>query len=123
MTIGADFVPSQPGTYTFHITGTFHGQRFDEEFTSGPKTFGDVEDLNAASFPQVTAPSNQELATRIEQEAARGAEAADTATTAASAAQDDAASARTVGLAGVAIGALGLIVAVVAVASSRKATG
>ena len=119
----ADFVPSQPGTYTFRVTGTFHGQDFDEEFTSGPRTFGDVEDVNAASFPQVTAPSNQELATRIDQEAARGADAANTASAAASAAQDDAAGARTIGLAGVVIGALGLIVAVVAVASSRKTRG
>ena len=120
----ANFVPSQPGTYTFTIDGTFRGVRFDEEaFASGPKTFGDAEDLSANAFPPVTAPSNEELATRIDQEAARGADAANTASAAASAAQDDAAGARTIGLAGVAIGALGLVVAVVAVASSRKARG
>ena len=117
----ADFVPSQPGTYSFHVSGTFHGQDFDEEFTSGPRTFGDVEDLNAASFPQVTAPSNQELATRIDQEAARGADALRAASAAASTAEDDAAGARTLGVAGIGIGALGVVVAVVAIASARRA--
>ena len=32
----ADFVPSQPGKYTFHFTGTIDGEEVDEEMTSGP---------------------------------------------------------------------------------------
>ena len=35
----ANFVPSQPGDYTFHFTGTVDGEKVDEEMTSGPKTF------------------------------------------------------------------------------------
>lgn len=116
----ADFAPSQPGSYTFDVTGRFHGQEFDEEFTSGPKTFGDVEDVNAASFPQVAAPSSEELATRIDQESARTADAVSAASAAGSAADDAAASARTLGLAGIVIGALGLVLAVVALASARR---
>jgi hypothetical protein len=116
----ADFVPSQPGTYTFTISGTFQGQRFDDEaFTSGKTTFGDVQDLNAASFPQVTAPSDQELATRIDQESARTADAVRAAAATASAADDAAASARTFAVIGIVVGALGLVVAIVAMTSAR----
>jgi hypothetical protein len=116
----ANFVPSQPGTYTLHLTGTFHGQKFDEEVTSGPKTFGDVEDIAAASFPAVSAPSNEELATRIDQETARTADAVSAAQAAAATADDAASSARTVGLIGLVVGALGLVAAIYAVTTVRK---
>jgi hypothetical protein len=117
----ADFAPSQPGTYTFTLSGTFQGQRFDDEaFTSGKTTFGDVEDLNAASFPQVTAPTNEELATRIDQESTRTADAVRAASTSAGAADDAAGSARTVGIIGIVVGALGLVVAVAAISASQR---
>ena len=68
----ADFVPSQPGKYTFHFTGTIDGEEVDEEMTSGPDTFSVVEDVTAAvSFPAVDAPSNEELATRVDEEVRR----------------------------------------------------
>lgn len=114
------FVPSQPGSYEFHFVGEVDGEEVDEVFRSGPKTFSDVEDVSAAAFPPVTAPSNDELATRIDQEATRTSDAVEAATRAVAAADDEAASARTVGLAGLVIGALGLLVAIVAVASSRR---
>jgi hypothetical protein len=117
----ANFVPSQPGTYTFHVTGTFHGQKFDVDVTSGPKTFGDVEDIASASFPQVTAPSNEELATRINQEATRTDDAVQGAHAAAASADDAASSAKTIGLIGLVVGALGLVVAIYAVTAARKA--
>jgi hypothetical protein len=117
----ANFVPSQPGTYTFTISGTFHGTKFnDEAFTSGPKTFADVRDLNSASFPQVTSPSNQELATRIDQESARTAAAVKTAQGAAATAGDDASGARTLGVIGLVVGALGLVTAIYAASIVRK---
>ena len=120
----ANFVPSQPGAYTFTISGTFHGQKFnDEAFTSGPKTFADVTDINSASFPQVTSPSNQELATRIDQESARTATAVKAAQEAASTAGDDASGARTIGLIGLVVGALGLVTAIYAVSVARKPRG
>ena len=117
----ADFAPSQPGTYTFTISGTFQGQKFqDEGFTSGPKTFGDVLDLNSASFPTVTAPTNEELATRIDQESARTADAVRAAEASATTAGDDASSARTIGVIGIVVGLLGLGVAVAALAAARR---
>jgi hypothetical protein len=107
----ASFVPSQPGTYLFRVTGNYRGEQIDEEFRSGPRTFGDVEDVAASAFPEVTAPSNDELATRIEQDAARTTDAVASANAAAAAAADDASAARTIGLVGVALGAAGLVVA------------
>jgi hypothetical protein len=115
----AFFVPSQPGGYTFHLAGTFHGQKFDETAASGQKTFDDVQDLNSASFPQVNAPSNEELATRIDREAARTADAVKAAETSATSAGDDASGARTFGIIGIVVGALGLAVGVAALVSAR----
>lgn len=43
----AYFMPSQPGTYTFHIFGTLEGLKIDETFTSGPNTFSDVKVIPA----------------------------------------------------------------------------
>ncbi len=45
------FLPTQPGAYTFHITGTIDGQPFDETFASG-SGFHDVEDSKPLRFPQ-----------------------------------------------------------------------
>lgn len=104
----ADFVPSQLGTYTFHLTGKVHGQKVDVEFTSGPKTFDDVVDLNEATFPPVTSPSNEQLASRIENESARTTDSLGAATSAADAAASDARSARSLAIAGIAAGILGL---------------
>ncbi|WP_376795530.1 hypothetical protein [Thermogemmatispora sp.] len=39
----AYFMPTRPGTYTFHIFGTLEGLKIDETFTSGPNTFSDVK--------------------------------------------------------------------------------
>ena len=61
------FIPSQPGPYTFHFTGTVHGTKIDESLTSGPTTFVEVQDPAEAAFPPVTTPTTQELADRIEQ--------------------------------------------------------
>jgi hypothetical protein len=116
----ASFVPTRPGTYSFHFVGTVEGEKFDETFRSGPKTFDDVQDISAVMFPEVTAPSNDELATRIDQESARTSDAVAAANDAASVAADDASGARTIGLIGIVVGVLGLVVAIVAVAASKK---
>ena len=83
------FIPSQPGPYTFHFTGTVHGTKIDETLTSGPKTFDEVQDPGEAAFPPVNAPTNQELADRIQQDAARLSDATATAASAKSAARGD----------------------------------
>ena len=45
------FFPTAAGPYTFRIFGEIEGEPFDEDFTSGPDTFGDVEDQSGGQFP------------------------------------------------------------------------
>jgi hypothetical protein len=116
----ANFTPSQPGDYTFHFTGTIDGEEVDEEMSSSPKTFSSVEDVAASSFPAVEAPSNEELATRIDEEAGRTEETVAAAEDAAASAEDAASSARTVGMIGVVLGAIGIIAAIAALVASRR---
>jgi hypothetical protein len=44
-------MPTAKGAYTFHITGKIDTLTIDEKFTSGPSTFGDVEDTAAVQYP------------------------------------------------------------------------
>lgn len=44
-------MPTAKGTYTFHITGKIDTLMVDEKFTSGPGTFGDIEDPAAIQYP------------------------------------------------------------------------
>jgi hypothetical protein len=115
----ADFVPSQPGKYTFHFTGTIDGEKVDEEMTSGPDTFAVVADASDLSFPQVEAPSNEELATRLDEESGRAADGVAAAEAAAASADDAASSARTVAMLGLVLGAIGVIAAIAAIVVAR----
>lgn len=55
----AYLVPTAPGTYMYHISGTINEQKIDETFTSGPNTFSDVNPLASVQFPnQVSVPAN-----------------------------------------------------------------
>ncbi|MGE0057700.1 MAG: hypothetical protein AB7T32_06925 [Dehalococcoidia bacterium] len=38
--------PTKTGVYTFRIYGTIEGKQIDEKFTSGPGTFGSIEEPN-----------------------------------------------------------------------------
>lgn len=66
----ADMIPTRPGTYTFHFTGTVAGQVIDEVFTSGPDTFSDAELAADISFPAKD-PTTGELAQAIDRLNAR----------------------------------------------------
>ena len=44
-------MPTVAGAYTFHIKGKIDTLNVDEKFTSGPNTFGDVEDISAVQYP------------------------------------------------------------------------
>ncbi len=117
------FIPSRPGQYTFHFTGTIDGEDIDETFSSGPDTFGDVENPSEASFP-VQDPTTGELAERIEREiprleAAIG-DAASAARTEVAAAEDEASSAKTLALVAVVVGALGLLIGIGAAVMARR---
>ena len=48
---GSVFFPMEPGDYTFRIFGTIGDVEIDETFTSGPETFGAVEDPAPLQFP------------------------------------------------------------------------
>jgi hypothetical protein len=113
----APFIPSQPGDYSFHVTGRVEGERIDEEFTSGPSTFSPVQDAATAAFPPVEAPSNDELATRIETESAETAMFG----RAAEAARATASDARSTAMIGIVVGAIGIIAAIGALVAARRA--
>jgi hypothetical protein len=74
----AAVIPTAPGTYTFHLTGSIKGQKVDEKFTSSDKTFNDVQAPTAVEFPNQE-PSNAELATNLTRVDAREQRAADQA--------------------------------------------
>ncbi len=117
------FIPTRAGQYSFHFTGTIHGTKIDETFTSGPKTFDDVVNPADAEFP-VQDPTNGELADRIDREIPRLessiSDAKAAADQAVASAADDASSARNLALIGVVLGALGLIAAIAAIAMTRR---
>ena len=54
------FFPTAAGPYTFHIRGEIDGTQIDEEFTSGPDTFSEVQDVTGGQFP-VQFPSTGDL--------------------------------------------------------------
>lgn len=111
------FVPSQPGPYTFHVVGEVEDEEIDVEMMSGPGAFAEVKDTLEAAFPPVQAPSNEELAGRLEADGARVAAAQAAATQA----SDDASQLRSIAIVGLAVGAIGLIAAIAALARTRKA--
>jgi len=57
------FYPAATGDYTFRIYGTINGEEVDESFTSGPETFGPVEER--IEFPAPSASTNA-MASTIE---------------------------------------------------------
>jgi hypothetical protein len=58
-------IPTRPGTYSFHVTGTAGEQDVDEVFTSGPDTFDDVNNPTDAEFPEQD-PTRGELAEALD---------------------------------------------------------
>lgn len=114
----ADLVPTRPGTWEYRIYGTVEGEEVDETFTSGPETFGDIEDPAETAFP-VADPNAAELSERIQTEADRVA----TVESEAEKAKDDASSARTLGLIGIIVGAAGLVAAVTVGALAMRKRG
>ncbi len=101
----AFFIPTAPGSYSFHFTGTIKGQKIDQTFKSGPNSFADIEDPAAVQYP-VKQPTGGQLATRADRETAR-INASLTAER--DQARNDAASARTLAVIALAVGALGLL--------------
>jgi hypothetical protein len=61
----AAVIPTAPGDYTFHFTGTINGQKIDEKFTSSDKTFDTVKEPTEVEFP-AKPPSVGQLATNLD---------------------------------------------------------
>ena len=61
----ADILPTTTGDYTFHITGSIHGQAVDLTLTSGAETFEPVTSSSDVEFP-VKVPTLADVATRLD---------------------------------------------------------
>jgi hypothetical protein len=112
----AFFIPTAPGAYSFHFTGTIKGQKVDQTFKSSPTTFDEAKDPAEIQYP-TKQPTGVQLATRADRETAR-VNAALTAER--DTARDQAASARTLAIIGLIVGALGLLAGVAALALRRR---
>jgi hypothetical protein len=111
----AEILPTTPGEYTFHITGSIHDQAVDLSVTSGDDTFSAVESSSDVEFP-VKVPTLADVATRLDRidgriEQVQAANQSAAAMTAAQAASD---AANRAVLIGTLLGGAGLVVAVVA---------
>jgi hypothetical protein len=99
----ADFIPTQPGDYTFHIFGTINGTTVDERFTSSPTTFSPVRDRSTLTFPAAAEPPLAAVHDMTMQ------------------AQHTAEQARLLGIAGLVVGVLGLMAGLSGLLAARRA--
>lgn len=97
----AYFIPTLPGAYTFHFTGSINGDAIDQKFSSGPNTFGDVQPAQPLEFPQQQ-PDAMGLQSQL------------------SAAQSAASQGRDIGIAGLVVAVIALGVAFLRKPSSGK---
>jgi hypothetical protein len=104
-------VPTAPGSYSFHVTGSIKGQAVDEKFTSGAETFGDMNDPADVQYP-VKQPTGAELASRLDRELPRLTQALAASQRDARDARGAASRAGIIAVVGVVVGILGLAVGV-----------
>jgi hypothetical protein len=121
-----DLIPTAPGDYSFHFTGTIHGTAIDLSMTSSDTTFDGVHAPTDLEFP-AKQPTLTEVGTRLDRIDGRldalqssapapGAIAdVQAAATAASSTADRAL------LMGTLIGGAGLVVAIIAIAMAMRA--
>lgn len=74
----AAIVPTRPGTYAFHVTGTVKGRAIDTRATCSDRTFECVSPVSEVQFPAKD-PSAGEVAQRLGRGLSRTQQAADTA--------------------------------------------
>jgi hypothetical protein len=121
----AAIVPTAPGDYTFHVTGSIHGQAVDVTVTSGDETFDAVKGTTDIEFP-IKLPALPDVVNRLDRIDARvasGQASVDAAAAQASDARQVADRALLVGggigLVGLVLGALGVLLAVRAMRRAR----
>ena len=81
----APLTPTAPGDYTFHLTGSIHGQAVDETATSSDATFNSAVEATDIQFPNKL-PSLTEMTTSLDRITARLAASPSPAASAAAAA-------------------------------------
>jgi hypothetical protein len=106
----ATIIPTAPGDYTFHVTGTIHDQAVDVTVTSSDSTFDSVVDPTAIQFPDQL-PALGDVVTRVDRVDSRITSASNDASKAQSAATVALVVGVAVGGIGVLVGATGLLVA------------
>lgn len=102
----ADVIPTQPGTYTFRLTGRLGGKPVDRTFTSGPNTFSEVEPAGELQFPDKNQPTAGDLGARADRVDTR----VQVLEAAARSARDDAKQATTIAWIAFAAGVIGISV-------------
>jgi hypothetical protein len=120
----AAILPTASGDYTFHLTGTVHGNKVDVSVSSSGETFDPIVGSDDIEFPDKV-PTLNEVATRLDRIDQRiaaipaGSSGADV-----QAAQQAAADARSAAdralLVGGGVGALGLVIAIAALAFALR---
>jgi hypothetical protein len=63
----ADLIPTRPGDYTFHLTGTIGDTEIDETFTSADGMFSTIEPANDVFFPDEKMVSISDLQAQIDE--------------------------------------------------------
>jgi hypothetical protein len=111
----ADFIPTAPGRYTFHFTGTIQGEKVDTKFTAVKDGFDEVKDPATAQFP-IKQPTTNQLSERLDREVQR---ANDAVAAAQNKADDQVATARLLAIIGLVAGLAGLGVGVFALTRKR----
>jgi len=97
------FIPTRPGNYTFHFTGSIHGQKIDQRFTSSSTTFDPVKAPTDVQFPAKD-PTNADLSNLVQAVNGR----TDAAKTAANKGKSTADTALILAIIGLGLGATGL---------------
>jgi hypothetical protein len=97
----ASIIPTRPGKYTFHFTGSVKGQTIDQSFTSSPTTFDEVKEPTAVEFPAQD-PTRAQVSQRLDRIDSRLAAAQTSA-------KNDADLARNLAIAAIVLGALGTV--------------
>ena len=115
----ADLIPTLPGDYAFHLSGSVHGTAVDETAVSSGTTFNAVEDPTSVQFP-VKVPTTTELSTKVDQLGTRVQRAADDAAAAQTKADDAANSARLALAVGGILGGLGVVLGLAGVLLARR---
>lgn len=103
----SDLIPTAPGPYRFHFTGSIGDLEIDEVFESGEDTFSEVLPSSGFQFPE-SVPAAREMESAI-----RGAqETAEQSANAVAAAEEAAASAQSTATIALVVGAVGLLAGV-----------